>query len=75
MKVEIKTNEVLDLPCLMKNNMNQIVLVTTDGEKNFVTVIANTDGSNSDVGKTWESDFRRSNYLPLPAGYQVTITN
>lgn len=75
MTVEIKTNEVLEIPCLMKNNMNQIVLVTKADDKKMVTVLANIDGSAADVGKTWESEVRAQDYYPLPAGYQITITN
>lgn len=75
MTVEIKTNEVKNLPCLMKNNMGQIVLATKYDDLKFVTVLANTDGSKCDVGKTWETKLLPTEYFPLPSGYQVTITN
>ena len=78
MKSEIKTNEVTELPCLMQNNYGQIVMVTYGNEaenEKYVTVVANKDKSYHDVGKTWLSDVRPDEYKPLPAGYQVTITN
>lgn len=76
MKSKIQTNEVTELPCLMEDNYNRIVLCTyADDNKKFVTVVANKNGTMDDIGKTWQSDIKSSDYKPLPTGYQVTITN
>ena len=77
MKVQIQTNEVNTLPCLMKNQFGQIVLVTKHNDQKFVTVLANTDNEHSYLGcfETYESDVSDKDYSSLPAGYQLTITN
>ena len=77
MKVQIQTNEVNTLPCLMKNQFGHIVLVTKHNDQKFVTILANTDNEQSYLGcfETYESDVSVKDYSSLPAGYQLTITN
>lgn len=66
----IKAKFQTELPCLMKNEFEEIFLVTRgwDG-KNYVTRIS---GGEENVN-TWESDLK--GYKPLPEGTKVEIVN
>ena len=59
----------------MKTEFGQIVLASCNEDKTYVTVLANIDGSDCDLGNTWETKLLPKDYSPLPAGYQITLTN
>lgn len=77
MTIRIDNDLEKEFPCLMKNNIGQILLVqiTRKPESPYqTTVIANTDGSFFDVGETLGKTALNDLHF-LPKGYKVTIEN
>lgn len=65
-----KCPEPTELPCLMKNEFNEIFLVTKGFEDDFYVTKLNCD--KNDV-KTWKSDLK--GYKPLPKGTSFELIN
>lgn len=80
MKITIKNSIIQDFPCLMKNNLGQILLVIkTHGFLDPIhfytrTIIANLDNSFVNVGSSVSKEGVDDLHF-LPKGYKVTIEN
>ena len=78
MKSTTKEKLVTAFPCLMKDQFGRVVLVTDLSNKPGryqVTVVAAIKAEIANLGTSWESDLKPTEYFPLPSGFEVNLIN